>query len=324
MLQEGVSSTVSGVNASSITASFTIGGSSFTVTAGSATVAYQLTSNSLSAVAETVTGSAFSVGGSSFTVSGGSATISYRLATSGLTVSGSANGLGTPFAILGSTFTVNAAGQIGVGTTAPAAGVQFDMEGTIPGDNKFRIKCPNSGNGIDCIEQIINSASRGFFAEVTDISFPATFGDVSNATDTTDLSANGRGGFILTETVSSITFQSGNITRMQIAAQGPVTFNATAPVTISSAVFVGTYVSTQAAGAAGAAVTALCQTSTVAPGVTFASSGGCVCTGGVSVTGTTSETNCQTTGCIPSGWTCQEPGGTGGACSAYANCTRLQ
>lgn len=95
-------------------------------------------------------------------------------------------------------------------------------------------------------------------------------------------------------------------------------FGANAPVTISSAAFVGLTVSTQAAGGAGASVTALC------PANKFAVGGGCNCTGGVSVTGTISEPNCVTAGCVASGWTCQEPGGTGGACAARVLCSRLQ
>lgn len=105
---------------------------------------------------------------------------------------------------------------------------------------------------------------------------------------------------------------------MGIQGNGTVTFGADAPVTISSAAFVGVYVSTQAAGAAGASVTATC------PAATFAIGGGCECSGGVGITGDTNRPNCVTQGCIATGWTCQEPGGTGAACSAYAVCSRLQ
>lgn len=89
-------------------------------------------------------------------------------------------------------------------------------------------------------------------------------------------------------------------------------------VVTSSAVFIGVSVSTIVAGAGGASVTALC------PSGKFAMGGGCLCTGGIALTGQTSVPNCVTAGCIPSGWTCQEPGGTGGACSAYAICSRAQ
>lgn len=101
-------------------------------------------------------------------------------------------------------------------------------------------------------------------------------------------------------------------------------FISSGPVTMSSATFVGVYTSTQVAGGAGASVTALCQTQTIAAGTTFAIGGGCICSGAVAETGNTSAPNCVTTGCHPSGWTCQVAGGTGGACSAYAICSRLQ
>lgn len=90
------------------------------------------------------------------------------------------------------------------------------------------------------------------------------------------------------------------------------------PVTFSSAAFVGTFVSTQAAGSAGTAVTATCLANTYAQG------GGCSCTGGVAITSVVNQPNCQTQGCIPNGWTCQDAGGTGAACAAFAVCSRLQ
>lgn len=90
-------------------------------------------------------------------------------------------------------------------------------------------------------------------------------------------------------------------------------------ISVSSAAYFGTYVSTQAAGAAGAAVTALCTAGTYATG-----GGGCNCSGAVAITGEISTPNCVTQGCLPTGWTCQEIGGTGGACSAYVTCSRGQ
>lgn len=96
-----------------------------------------------------------------------------------------------------------------------------------------------------------------------------------------------------------------------------------APVTVSSAAFLGTHVSTQTAGGAGSAVTALCANPNF-PSGTYATGGGCSCTGGVAITGTTSTPNCVTANCVATGWTCQQPGGTGGACAAFANCSRAQ
>lgn len=90
------------------------------------------------------------------------------------------------------------------------------------------------------------------------------------------------------------------------------------PVTVSSAAFIGISLSTETAGSAGTAVTALCPAGTVATG------GGCSCSGGVAVTGSVGKFNCATAGCQPSGYTCQEPGGTGGACSAQVSCSRIQ
>lgn len=104
----------------------------------------------------------------------------------------------------------------------------------------------------------------------------------------------------------------------KLSVTNGATFDAGTGVTFSSSVFAGTGLSTQTAGGAGAAVTALCPTGK------FAMGGGCVCSGGVALTGDSNSPNCSTAGCIPNGWTCQEPGGTGGACSAYAICTRIQ
>lgn len=93
----------------------------------------------------------------------------------------------------------------------------------------------------------------------------------------------------------------------------------TGPVTLSSATFAGVSVSTQAAGAAGASVTVTCPTGT------FASGGGCDCASAASITEVQNIPNCQTAGCVPTGWTCQEPGSvTGGQCAAYVICSRLQ
>lgn len=112
---------------------------------------------------------------------------------------------------------------------------------------------------------------------------------------------------------------SNPVTGNRSAVFSSSTINMIAPVTISSAAFIGVYVSTQATGGAGAAVTATCRVAG-----TFAVGGGCSCAGGVALTGDLSTPSCVTAGCIANGWTCQEPGGTGGACSAYVICSRLQ
>lgn len=93
----------------------------------------------------------------------------------------------------------------------------------------------------------------------------------------------------------------------------------TTGTTLSGAAFVGVAVSSQTRGAAGASVTATCYTQG-----TFAIGGGCDCTVEVAETSKLSVPNCQTQGCVPTGWTCQSVGGTGGQCVAYAICSRLQ
>ena len=98
-----------------------------------------------------------------------------------------------------------------------------------------------------------------------------------------------------------------------------LTAGALAPVTISSAAFIGVTVSTAAAGAAGAAVTAFCKVAG-----TFAVGGGCDCGTIVAATSFIDKPNCETTGCIATGWTCQVAGGTGGQCAAFVVCSRAQ
>ena len=113
-------------------------------------------------------------------------------------------------------------------------------------------------------------------------------------------------------------FGSG-ATKSTFTATGALTLAAAAPLTVSSATFIGVSVSTETAGAAGVAVTALCKV----PG-TFAMGGGCECSGGVALTGEVNRPNCVTAGCVANGWTCQEPGGTGAACAAFVICSRAQ
>ncbi len=117
---------------------------------------------------------------------------------------------------------------------------------------------------------------------------------------------------------------SNPVTGNRSAVFSSSTINMIAPVTISSAAFLGVHVATQTAGGAGASVTALCQTNVFAPGTTFALGGGCSCASAVGETSNIGIPNCATTGCVPTGWTCQIAGGTGGQCSAYAICSRAQ
>lgn len=86
----------------------------------------------------------------------------------------------------------------------------------------------------------------------------------------------------------------------------------------SSSTFVGVSVSSAARGSAGTAVTAKC------PSGTFAIGGGCDCTVEVAETSKQSMPSPNTPSQVPTGWTCQSVGGTGGQCAPYAICSRLQ
>ena len=113
-----------------------------------------------------------------------------------------------------------------------------------------------------------------------------------------------------------------SLARAQITGGDPPPLSASPTftgLTVSSAAFVGVTVSTQAAGGAGASVTALCKVAG-----TFALGGGCSCAVVVAATSVISVPNVVTAGGIATGWTCQVAGGTGGQCSAYVICSRLQ
>lgn len=89
-------------------------------------------------------------------------------------------------------------------------------------------------------------------------------------------------------------------------------------LTVSSAAFLGVSYSTQAAGAAGDAVTVTC------PVGKFAEYGGCDCTGIVAGTAIVNRPNSVTAGSLPTGHTCQISGATGGACAAFVRCSIVQ
>ena len=146
-----------------------------------------------------------------------------------------------------------------------------------------------------------DSAANQFIVQAT-----GGFG-VNTSTPATTLDVNG-----------SAQFGSG-ATKSTFTTTGALILDTAAPLSVSSATFVGIRISTQVAGAAGASVTATC-------GVvgTFAIGGGCSCATVVAATSIISVPNVAVTGGIATGWTCQVAGGTGGACSAYAICSRLQ
>ena len=91
-------------------------------------------------------------------------------------------------------------------------------------------------------------------------------------------------------------------------------------VAFSSAATFGVVQSTEAAGAAGAAVTVTC------PAGTYAISGGCDCTGGTALASFVNRpAGTWTAGAgIQSGWTCEADGTVGAACAAMAYCSRIQ
>ena len=119
---------------------------------------------------------------------------------------------------------------------------------------------------------------------------------------------------------SGVGFSSATASYMAVTGStGAVSFRVNSgSVTFAGAVFVGVSVTTQTAGGAGASVTATCDAGT------FAIGGGCDCSLAVAPTGEISTPNCTTKGCVPTGWTCQQPGGTGGQCAARVICSRLQ
>ncbi len=152
------------------------------------------------------------------------------------------------------------------------------------------------------------------------LSFGTSVGSVNAAT----MTFNNGGLKITAQQVAgrAATFSSIYGSTFVVNATGSSSFGGS--LSVSSSVFVGVFVATQAAGGAGASVTAICSSPTQALGTAFATGGGCVCTGAVTPTGDTNAPNRLTAGSPVTGWTCQEPGGTGGACSAYAICSRIQ
>lgn len=100
-----------------------------------------------------------------------------------------------------------------------------------------------------------------------------------------------------------------------------VSLDSNGVTTLPGAVYDGIVTSTQAAGSAGTLVSAIC------PANTFAMSGGCSCTGGVAVTSVINIPHALvagTSGTMPTQWDCQQSGGTGGACAAFAICAQLR
>lgn len=216
----------------------------------------------------------------------------------------------------GNILAIKGNGDVGIGVTSP--GSKLDVNGNIRTNDSASVGLllARSETQYGLLNTDSNHVTLTMSNSATfDVLGGNTgFGDSSPDAKVEILSNAKPTGYILA--ISSQSDVVGNI--MGIQGNGAVTFGADAPVTISSAAFVGVYVSTQAAGAAGASVTASC------PAATFAIGGGCECSGAVAVTGNTDRPNCVTQGCIANGWTCQETGGTGGACSAYAVCSRLQ
>lgn len=124
--------------------------------------------------------------------------------------------------------------------------------------------------------------------------------------------------------LSSATTEIGQ-TGFDIFASGSVTAPAGSTGTFVNLIGTGriypqiTFV-VSAAGGAGALATATCGA------LSFALSGGCSCTGAIAVTSTVNmpAPTISAGGAMPTGWQCQQAGGTGGVCTAYVMCSHLQ
>lgn len=120
-------------------------------------------------------------------------------------------------------------------------------------------------------------------------------------------------------------FGSG-VSKSTFSTTGSLTIatGATLTATTNNLTF-GVYIATTTAGAAGVGVTAPCSNGSA---TAKAIGGGCSCSGGVALTSTInrpdvsgSAPSAGTT--MPTGWFCQDAGGTGGACAAFAICTNI-
>lgn len=111
---------------------------------------------------------------------------------------------------------------------------------------------------------------------------------------------------------ASITYglSAGSAAIAGLATAGSLTVTGAARFSVSF--------STKAAAGAGVANTVTC------PAGTYVLAGGCTCTGAVDLTAAVGNFTPLTAGAMPTGWTCQAPGGTGGQCVAAATCSRIQ
>ena len=239
--------------------------------------------------------------------------------TSTITVQGNAFSVGV------STFVVTG-GNVGIGTTAPLLPLEADSavsampatSGTAQAGGILRVVSAG-GEALD----FGTANSAPFYSAWMQAASPSGL----NTNRTLLINPNGGnvgiGGNVAAPATTldvngSAQFGSG-ATKSTFTTTGALTLAAAAPLTVSSATFVGVTVSTQAAGGAGASVTALCKVAG-----TFALGGGCNCAVVVAATSIISTPNVVTAGGVATGWTCQVAGGTGGQCSAYAICSRLQ
>lgn len=190
-----------------------------------------------------------------------------------------------------------------------AYGVPTDIDAIINNSQISPSTINIVGNGSQCV-----NADSGAFGVDCNQGFVG-IGDTSPDGQLEILSHVGPTQFLVA--VSSQNDVLGNI--FSILGSGAIATGATSPITISSQAFVGISVSSQVAGTAGTAVTATCSVAR-----TFATGGGCNCGTIVAGTSVINTPNCVTAGCQPTGWTCQVSGGTGGQCSAYVICSRLQ
>lgn len=213
-----------------------------------------------------------------------------------------------PFTLDGTNATaLTTVGNVGIGTTAPAE--KLDVVGVIKSSSTDQIATwyftPDFGLTLAPTHAANSQGSPAFTLRATD-------SGGGNETYSVEVDPEGTG---------SVKYNRINGSVIQEERLTGTIFTNT--VTVSSSVFVGLSVSSVAIGGAGSAVTALCLQSGLT-GRSYATGGGCDCSSIVAATSTISRPNCVTAGCVPSGWTCQVAGGTGGQCIAYAMCSRLQ
>lgn len=225
-------------------------------------------------------------------------------------------------------------GRVGIGTTTPSSLLHIAGANTLVTSDSGILRIESTDAfAIDKGGALVFSGATG--AARPNIELAGISGRKENATESNDrgylqfvtngvgaiaermrLDSNGFLG-IGTSSPSSKLHLSGGVLTVDGASAG-ATFGTTAPVTFSSAAFMGVTYSTQASSGVGAATTATC------PAGRFADYGGCDCSGITAATSIINRPNSVTAGVLPTGHTCQVIGTVGGACAAFAHCSVIQ